>query len=300
MSSLTVTARRNTLRRGYSKFQYVRCDTRYRKSNSSLLISVCCVIVVVIAMVISSIVIRNTDTIQYQSNVEISHNIYDLAPLNSNVDIKKMALYYFGKGIISMNKTIHSVLTYKPTAKEIILSHMGDDRIVIEDNELIKYDLPSKYYNSIDFSSFQPYMAYTKVRNKSTPAYKINYSENAYTDENGFRRFRTTEDQFTINGEDDYIVALGTYYKEKGTAGQRYMVITTMGMYTIIAGDEKADKDTDTMNMFSYHKGGTCGAIIEWIVDDKCLHHDIRHEGTATEGPVRAIQGRIMYIYKIQ
>ena len=56
-----------------------------------------------------------------------------------------------------------------------------------------------------------------------TPHYRL--QQVAWTDEYGLRRYKVSEDQFTINGKDDYVIALGTYYKEKGTAGSRYIIV---------------------------------------------------------------------------
>lgn len=183
----------------------------------------------------------------------------------------------------------------------ILQEQMGSDVIEFEDglHTLIRYELPTAYYPNLDFSSFQPYMDYRCIKNKKSPAYSISRSENAYTDEYGLRRYSTTDDQFTIDGKDDYIIALGTFYKEKGTAGSRYLIVTSTGMYTAITGDEKADVDTDEMNMFSLHADGTCAGIIEWIVDTKTLEHSMKRSGTITKGPVEELQGEVLQIYKI-
>lgn len=182
----------------------------------------------------------------------------------------------------------------------IVEDSIGDDLINVDGLSLKRYDLPDVYYPGLDFSSFQPYMGYNKVTNKKSPAYAITHSEHAYTDENGLRRYKTTEDQFTIDGKDDYIVALGTFYKEKGTAGGRYLIVTSTGMYTAITGDEKADVHTDSRNMFSLHADGTFAGIIEWIVDTKNLDRDIKRAGSVTAGPDEVLQGEILYIYGIE
>ena len=140
-------------------------------------------------------------------------------------------------------------------------------------------------------------MLFRSITNKKSPAYKISHSENSYTDENGLRRYRTTKDQFTVNGADDYIIALGTFYKTKGTAGERFLITTSNGAYTAITGDEKADIHTDGMNMFTTHNGKA--GMIEWIVDESLLNRMIRSKGTITKGPVEILQGEITGIYKI-
>lgn len=179
-------------------------------------------------------------------------------------------------------------------------NNLGSNSINVENSTLTKYDLPDVYYPGIDFSSFQPYMDYRCITNKSTPAYKVSHSELSYSDQYGLRRFQTTDDQFTIDGQDDYVIALGTFYKEKGTAGSRYLIVTTTGMYTAIAGDEKSDAHTDNRHMFSQHSDGSCAGIVEWIVDQKALEPTMKRAGTITAGPVESLKGEILYIYGIQ
>lgn len=164
-------------------------------------------------------------------------------------------------------------------------------------NNFIKMDLPSKYYPDIDYSSFQPGEPYQKITNKQSPAYSISYSENAYTDENGLRRYIVDDNQFKIDGQDDYIVGMGTFYKTKGTAGERFLITTSTSSFTIIMGDEKADVHTDKMNMFTLHNGKA--GIIEFIYDEETLHKDILAAGTFFNGPDPVLSGKITGIYKI-
>lgn len=202
----------------------------------------------------------------------------------------------------------YSVVSPTTTSKDInndisdvakVRTSLGEDSIETEFNTLIKHDLPSEYYSNLDFSSFQPYMGYQAITNKSTPAYDVVNNDNSYTDESGFRRHKTNSSQFTINGQDDYIIALGTFYKDKGLVGNRYLVVTSNGMYTATTGDEKADEHTDSLNMFTMHSNGTKAGIIEWIVDEQKLDPDIKRSGTITIGGPYKLQGEILYIYEI-
>jgi len=176
---------------------------------------------------------------------------------------------------------------------------LGNDTIIIDNAMMTRYDLPNVYYEGIDFSSFQPYMYYTAITNTSAPAYHIVHSQNCYTDEFGLRRYKVTEDQFSIDGQDDYVIALGTYYKPKGVVGNRYLIVTTNGMYTAITGDEKADYHTDSMHMFTSHGNNKAG-IIEWIVDYGNLAYGMRQSGTVTIGGPEVVAGEILYIYGIE
>lgn len=175
---------------------------------------------------------------------------------------------------------------------------IGNDEISMNGIILTRYSLPSVYYPNIDFQSMQPFMSYKMVTNKATEAYKMCHSELSYIDENGLLRHEVGDDQFSINGQDDYVIALGTYYKERNHCGERFLIITTTGMYTAITGDEKADKHTDSHHMVHDHCDGTY-SLIEFIVDTPSLEELVLLTGTLRNSSVEAFQGDILHIYKI-
>lgn len=175
----------------------------------------------------------------------------------------------------------------------------GDEVINVNGSMLTKYDLPSERYNNMDFQSMLTFMNFRKaVTNKNSSAYEVCWSDLAYTDDHGFRRYKTTSDQFTVNGQDDYVVALGNYYKTKGVCGERFLIVTTSGAYTAITGDEKDDRDTDQYKMGHIEAGKM--SMIEFVVDDWSLLDDMmRKMGSAKYSSIDAFQGDILYIYKI-
>lgn len=173
---------------------------------------------------------------------------------------------------------------------------------VVEEKEpeFIEYALPSVYYGDIDFSTFSPYMDYKMVTDTSSNSYQTLNSEKLYIDDNGLCRYSVDDDQFTIDGKDDYVIALGTYYKEKGKTGQRYLIHTTGGYYTAIAGEEKADEHTDDYHMFVKHgENGQYAGMIEFLVDTDYLDSDIRTMGTVTACDDPVLQGEILGIFQI-
>lgn len=186
-----------------------------------------------------------------------------------------------------------------PTFEECL----GDSIIETDDAVLVMQQLPDAYYPGINFSKFQPYMDWSMVTNPNSAAYAITRSENAYVDKSGYRRYKTTDDQFTIDGADDFVVALGTFYKPKGTCGQRFLIVTTGGMYTVICGDEKADIHTDGMNMFSWHGSNhEYAGMIEWIVDQKVLYENdniASRMGSIHYSSNPALAGDIIMMYRI-
>lgn len=189
------------------------------------------------------------------------------------------------------------------TADEVLQECLGNDSIEVGSFNLVRYNTPDVYYPGIDFSRFQPYMDRKMITAKGTPAYNVTHSENVYIDSMGYCRYVTTDDQFTLNGADDYVVALGTYYKPKGTCGSRFLIVTSTGMYTVIAGDEKADIHTDERNMFSRHGANKQYAgVIEWIVDTKTLianDNMAARMGSIHFSSVPELSGEILMIYGI-
>ena len=189
------------------------------------------------------------------------------------------------------------------SSEEDIYDNLDEEELWTTDGECLEQqDLPSDIYGKeTDFSSFQPYMDVDCITSEGTPAYEVCNSWRTYVDENGLLRSIPDENQFNL-GLDDYVVAMGTYYKEKGTAGTRYLIVTTTGMFTVITGDEKDDAHTEGYNMGTIHvdsEGNESLAILEWIVDEEQLDSDISTYGTVTAGPIEVLRGDITNIYKI-
>ena len=179
-----------------------------------------------------------------------------------------------------------------------IRSCVGNNIITFGNYTLKRYNTPDKYYKNLDYYSFLAYMSYKSIKLKNTPAYKITHSKLSYTDDNGYRRYRNNITQFSINNEDDYIVAMGNYYKTKGSAGDRFLIITDKSMYTVIVGDEKNDSHTDKLHMVEMRKNNR-GNLLEFIVDMKRLEKNVKLMGTVTASKNEIINGRITHIYKI-
>lgn len=185
---------------------------------------------------------------------------------------------------------------------DMIKECQGSAKIYVDDQiTLVKYALPEQFYKYIDHSTFQPYMCYSKVTNRRTPSWRVLNSKEAYSDKYGFRRIKLNPEDFSINGKDDYVIALGNYYKKKGTAGDRFLIITSTGMYTATVGVEKSDNHTDKKHMCTFHGNGKYAGVIEWVMDVRSgkVSRKIRSAGTITSGPIEELNGKIKYIYKI-
>lgn len=160
---------------------------------------------------------------------------------------------------------------------------------------LVNLEHPGMYYPDLKFA-FAAFMDYRTITLKGSDAYRVTNAEGTYIDEYGFRRSKIADGEFKYEG-DDYIVALGTFYKEEKKCGQRYLIQTTTGAYTCIAGETKADKDTDPHNMFGYH--GNLGGIVEFVVDTTKLEKAVRISGNCMSATPEALQGEIVNIYRI-
>lgn len=187
--------------------------------------------------------------------------------------------------------------TTEAETSEIIDDHLGEDDFDFDGHSFHRYELPSFYYGDIDFSSMKAYMSYKAVTSKSSPAYAVVHAECTYIDDIGLLRYPRGEEEFTVDSEPDYVVAMGNYYKEKGSAGGRYLIVTDKGNYTVVVGDEKDDRHTDSHHMFSSHKLGAC--VLEFLVSTGSLHRAIKQSGSVSSAPVDCLQGTIQYIYGI-
>lgn len=279
-------------------------DVAICHNNGSIVIAVLFITFMLAVLgLVASIIVSNFDTIveMHQPRSYINFNVVRTKTAELEPHVDEYQATVTSESITESIGTINSIVSEIdiPTDQEIINDEIGNQTIELSEATLQKYDLPDTYYDGLDYSTFQPYMSYHAITNPDTPAYEVVNSENAYTDGNGFRRYVTDDScQFTINGNDDYVIALGTFYKEKGTCGDRWLIVTSTGAYTATTGDEKSDNHTDDLHMFSDH--GEYAGLIEWLVDTDTLDTDIKLAGTVTAGPVEAIQGEIKYIYRIE
>ena len=102
-----------------------------------------------------------------------------------------------------------------------------------------------------------------------TPHYRLQQS--AWTDEQGLRRYN-----------DDYIVALGSFYSTD--IGDRFKIILDTGKtFTVILGDGKVDADCDSKNMYTpcIDYGGNAAAnLIEFVIDESVLASEVYRYGS--------------------
>lgn len=144
-----------------------------------------------------------------------------------------------------------------------------------------EYELPD------EDTYFKAYMSYRTITNKASDQYKL--QQRCWTDEDGLRR-----------QTDDFVVAMGSYY---GSVGDRFKVTLSSGNeFTVIIGDIKADKHTDSKNMYSpvYNEHGkfVSANILEFIVDTSVLPKKVKLLGTVSA--IDFFKGNIVSLEKIE
>lgn len=177
-----------------------------------------------------------------------------------------------------INKTVHNTVEgmigdCNENIKEIkrtvaeINNNLNPEITIVETTEIIteeqKCELP---VISTNIKLFTDYRAYNLWY---TPHYRL--QQVAWTDNYGLRRFNN-----------DYIVALGSYYSVK--IGDRFEITLTNGnIFTVIFGDGKADIDCDSKCMYTPcfdYNGNQVANLLEFIIDEAKLPKDVYEYGS--------------------
>ena len=110
-------------------------------------------------------------------------------------------------------------------------------------------------------TNFKSYTYYALL-NKGSIQWKL--QEIAYTDENGLRKI-----------ENYYLAAMGSYYST--TIGDIFRLTTDTGkVFDVIICDVKADRHTDSQNMYTISNN----CMVEFYVDTTVLNRDIKRMGS--------------------
>jgi hypothetical protein len=164
--------------------------------------------------------------------------------------------------------------------------------------ELVRVDLPPKYPESIDIN-FMALEYADMISNRDSLAYRVTNSDKRYI-EDGF---------YKIDGA--YLVALGTYYTEnedgESTIGRRFKVTLVdydeegnkiVNEFDVIHADDKADRHTDSLNMYTRANhytdaGQQAASVLEFIVCPYSVQGDVAYHGNASKGYNEELKGRI-------
>jgi hypothetical protein len=137
-------------------------------------------------------------------------------------------------------------------------------------------------------SDFKAYMSYEKITDKTSPQWY--YRNNAWTDSNGLRRV-----------DDDYLVAMGTYYSD--SVGERFRITLDSGdVFTVRIGDIKNPLHTDIYNMYTPVKDNSgkfySANVLEFIVDTDKL--DTKAAKLGTVSCIAGLGGNIAKVEKLK
>jgi hypothetical protein len=137
-------------------------------------------------------------------------------------------------------------------------------------------------------SDFKAYMPYDAITDKSSAQWY--YRNNAWTDSNGLRRV-----------DDDYLVAMGTYYSE--SVGERFRITLDSGdIFTVRIGDIKNPIHTDIYNMYTPVKDSSgnfySANVLEFLVDTDKLDSKAAKLGTVS--CIKGLKGNIAKVEKIK
>lgn len=127
----------------------------------------------------------------------------------------------------------------------------------LTETSLISYDIPD-----ID-TSFKAYTDYKYITDKTSKQYQI--VQDSYTDCHGIRR---------MNRNNDFVVALGTYYAEE--VGVRFLISLDTGVELFATvGDIKANIHTEGTNRFILHNGN----VVEFYIDSEVIDKGVIKHG---------------------
>ena len=145
----------------------------------------------------------------------------------------------------------------------------------VEKVESYEYEVPS------GDTAFKSYMSYRAITNTRSAQYRL--QQKCWTDDEGLRRL-----------DDDYVIALGTYYAEY--IGERFKITLDTGeSFTAVVGDFKADKHTDSRHQY-YDCGNGKKNVVEFVVDTRELNRKARRMGDISY--ISGFKGNIKSIEK--
>lgn len=130
------------------------------------------------------------------------------------------------------------------------------------------------------------FMDYTAITDTASRQYQLQYDGNAWTDNDGFRRYG-----------DYYMVAMGSVY---GQVGDTLRIWTDWGnCYDVIIGDCKGSDSVYYNSQSWYHLTGNGKVnVIELIVDTTCLNEDALVSGNC--GTLEYLGGNIVKIERYE
>lgn len=140
------------------------------------------------------------------------------------------------------------------STSNITIPSINNSSVKISNTKLdtiISFNMPT-----ISDTSFKGYMCMHKVTSTTSKQYKFLHSG----------LFELTTNKYGIMMyKDYYVVAMASYYTNYKVGSTFRITLDTGIQFDVITGDEKADGDTDSLNMYR-PKGSGRGEIVEFII----------------------------------
>jgi hypothetical protein len=190
--------------------------------------------------------------------------------------ISAITIVVFCIAVSGFSIAVIAARSYKAAHTENI---QAAEKVEIKKTEKVVKEEPEFEIPSGD-TAFKSYMSYRAITNTRSAQYKL--QQQCWTDDEGLRRY-----------QDDYVIALGTYYADH--IGERFKITLDTGeSFTAVVGDFKANRHTDSKNQY-YDTGNGRKNIVEFVVDTKELNPKARRMGDISyisgfEGNIKSIE----------
>ena len=204
-------------------------------------------------------VVTSTQETRIQKQERKEVEVYKNGWTTTNVNIRKNP---------NQNATVLTTFSFNT---QISYTEYNNEWVKIKYNENVAYmakdyvsneECKCQEYTIPQHSDFKSYMGYTAITSKSSRQYQLQ-ANFAYTGNYGIRQV-----------DNRYCVALGSYFG--ASIGQYFDLVLENGtIIPCIVGDEKANKDTDSNNLFTSHNG----CMSEFVVDTSALVESAKNSG---------------------
>jgi hypothetical protein len=189
--------------------------------------------------------------------------------------LSAIAIVVFCIAVLGISIAIIAARSYKAAHTENIQAaekvEVTTEKVVKEEPE---FEIPS------GDTAFKSYMSYRAITNTRSAQYQL--QQQCWTDDEGLRRY-----------QDDYVIAIGTYYADH--IGERFKITLDTGeSFTAVVGDFKANRHTDSKNQY-YDTGNGKKNVVEFVVDTRELNRKARRMGDISyisgfEGNIKSIE----------
>ena len=228
-----------------------------------------------VGMVVTTLVLNDTKNELNQMDKEIETINAKLTTVENRLDNmdKKIAEY---KAQAMMSNYIKYYDIIAPNKSNI------NNKDEVESITKVDYDV-----STIADTDFYDYMDYNCITDDTTIQWEM--QQNSWTDWQGLRRYN-----------DDYMVAMGSYYSDYEVGARFEITLDNDTTFTVILGDLKKDIHTDKTHMYTpvYDNWQLVKAnVIEFIVEENQLSSDVRKLGTISG--YEKFNGNIISIKKL-